>query len=131
MRRRLLGDKHPSVAVSLTGLANILVESGRFDEALRTATEAQAACASAFSDAHWRTAVASGTVGGALTGLGRFDEAEPILVGSFKALQSEKGAAMHMEDARRRLVNLYEAWNKPASALPYRSTPGAGKGDGK
>jgi hypothetical protein len=71
--------------------------------------------------------VADGVLGAALSGLRRFDQAEPQLLGSFNALQKEKGAAIYLEDARRRLVGLYEAWGKPESAAPYRTAPNPGK----
>ncbi|MCC6428401.1 MAG: serine/threonine protein kinase [Phycisphaerales bacterium] len=121
MRRKLLTDQHPSVAESQTGLANLLVEARQFDEALTTAKEARLACVKAFPEGHWRIAVADGVEGAALSGLGRFDQAEPLLLSSFKALESEKGAAIYLADARRRLIGLYEAWNKPDSAAPYRT----------
>jgi len=124
MRQKLLGEQHPAVAISRTGLANLLVEARRFDEALAEATEAQSACDAAFPEGHWRIAVVNGVVGAALAGLGRYDEAEPLLLGSFQALQPEKRAAIYLEDARRRLVDLYDAWNKPESAATYRSMPG-------
>jgi tetratricopeptide (TPR) repeat protein len=121
MRRKLLGDKHPAVAISLTGLANVLVEEKRYDDALAAAIEARAACAAAYPEGHWRIVVADGVVGAAYTGLKQYEKAEPLLVSSFTSLQSEKGAAIYREDARRRLIGLYEAWNKPESAAKYRS----------
>jgi tetratricopeptide (TPR) repeat protein len=123
MRRKLLGDQHPGVAISQTGLANLLVEARRYEEALAAATKARTICAAAFSDDHWRTAVAESVVGAALAGLGRFDEAEPMLLKSYEALKQEKGAAMYLEDARRRLAGLYEAWNRPEAAAKYGRSP--------
>jgi hypothetical protein len=67
-------------------------------------------------------------VGAALSGLGRFDEAEPLLLGSYEALATEKGAAIYREDARRRLIGLYEAWNKPDSAAKFRAPPASSQG---
>jgi serine/threonine protein kinase/tetratricopeptide (TPR) repeat protein len=121
MRSKLLGDQHPATAVSQTGLANLLVETGRFEEALQTATEARAKLAAVYSETHWRTAVADGVVGAALAGLARFEEAEPLLLKSFAAVQGEKAAAIYIGDARRRLVSLYEGWNKPEAAEAYRT----------
>ncbi len=128
MRRKLLGDQHPSVAVSQTGLANLLVEARRFDEAMTLANEARAACTKAFPEGHWRIAVADGVVGAALSGLGRFDQAEPLLLSSFDALKKEKRAAIYLEDARRRLVGLYVAWDKPDSAAAFGAAPVSGGG---
>ncbi|MCZ6658652.1 MAG: serine/threonine-protein kinase, partial [Gammaproteobacteria bacterium] len=122
MRRDLLGDDHPATAVSLTGLAHLLISAQRFGEALESAEEARATMASALSESHWRTAVADGVVGAALAGLGRFDEAESLLLKSFKTVQAEKGASIYAEDARQRLIGLYEAWGRREEAAPYRAT---------
>ncbi len=42
MRRKLLGPDHADVASSMTLLAGLLVETGRYEEALPLATDAKA-----------------------------------------------------------------------------------------
>jgi eukaryotic-like serine/threonine-protein kinase len=122
MRRKLLGDKHRSVAISMTGLANVIVEQRKYEDGLAKAAEARDACIGAFPEGHWRIAVARGVEGAALAGLGRYQEAEPLLTESYKNLQTDKGAAMYLGDARQRLFTMYTAWNKPESAAIYRPT---------
>ena len=60
-----------------------------------------------------RIARAESALGASLGGLGRFQEAEPLLLRSYSILK-EKAEAQ-------RLVDLYESWGKPASALEYRA----------
>ena len=42
MRRKLLGPEHSDVAGSMTLLAGLLVETGRYEEALKLARDAKA-----------------------------------------------------------------------------------------
>jgi hypothetical protein len=42
---------------------------------------------------------------------------------SFQAVQNEKSAATYSDDARRRLISLYESWNRPEAAAQYRVVP--------
>ena len=54
-------------------------------------------------------------------GLGRFDEAEPLLLRSFELIQAEKSAGPdYKQAARRRIVAMYEAWGKLDKAAEYR-----------
>ena len=126
MRRELLGPDHPDVAVTETGLAHLLIDAGRHEEALTLAEHARATLGAEYPDGHWRVSVADGVVGAAMCGLERFDEAEALLLASYDALAADKGVGIYLEDARKRLVRLYEQWGKPASAAAYRTPPGAG-----
>ena len=126
MRRELLGPDHSSVAVTETGLGNLLVETRRFEEALRLAEHAEASLRAEYPDGHWRIAVAQSVKGAALAGLGRFEEAEPLMVQSYQALLAETSATIFREDARRRLVDLYEAQEKPELADRFRTSPTQG-----
>jgi tetratricopeptide (TPR) repeat protein len=79
MRRRLFGDTNPNVASSQIALAILDVEQRRYQDALAAARSATDIYSVALSATHWRTAVAQSTQGAALTGLGRFAEAEELL----------------------------------------------------
>jgi tetratricopeptide (TPR) repeat protein len=92
MRRRLLGEHHPDVASSLMMLAHLEVAEHRYQEALDAAHSAAAIYTAALSNTHWRTAVAESAEGAALTGLGRYAEADPLLKQSYDIL-SKNGAA--------------------------------------
>jgi tetratricopeptide (TPR) repeat protein len=91
MRRRLLGDHHPSIASSQVVLATLQIAQHHYPEALETARSATDAYSAALSPTHWRTAAAMSAQGAALTGLGRYTEAEPMLTRS-GAILSKDGA---------------------------------------
>ena len=83
MRRKLLGPEHADVASSMTLLASLLVETGRYEEALKVA-RTQKPSAQGVEPEHWRTASATATEGAALAGLRQFDEAEKLLLASYR-----------------------------------------------
>jgi hypothetical protein len=70
-------------------------------------------------EGHWKTAEARGLLGECLASQQRYEEAEPLLLGSRAALdgagRSREGAA-----ALRRLIELYDNWDKPIQARRYR-----------
>jgi len=78
------------------------------------------------SSNHWLTNRARSELGSALAAMGAFDEAEPLLLDSFRALQSQRESIPHvagancLEDARQRLIDLYVAWSKPDEAATWR-----------
>jgi tetratricopeptide (TPR) repeat protein len=92
MRRRLVGDRHPDVASSLIGLATLEVAQGKFPDALESARSAADIYTTSLSASHWRTAAAESAEGAALTGLGRYQEAEPLLTHSYAILSKDSGA---------------------------------------
>jgi tetratricopeptide (TPR) repeat protein len=92
MRRRLVDDSHPDVASSLMHLAILQVAQRQYDDALVSSRRAIAITSSALSPTHWRTAVAESAEGAALTGLGRYSEAEPLLTHSVSILSKDAGA---------------------------------------
>ena len=61
--------------------------------------------------------MAANAEGAALTELGAFQEAEPLLLQSH-AILSEDGTGMELlaEQSQARLINLYQAWGKLAEA---------------
>ena len=58
-------------------------------------------------------AVVQGLLGETLLKLNRYSEAEPLLIGSFEALNTR--------DARLSVINLYESWDKPGEAERFRN----------
>jgi hypothetical protein len=89
MNVELLGRDHPKAASSMTHLANCLVATGEFEEALGYATEARNIFAGAYSESHWRTASAMGA------------------------------GSVYVNQAARRLASLYSEWGKPERAAEY------------
>jgi tetratricopeptide (TPR) repeat protein len=86
MRRRLFDAQHPDVASSLIALAILQVDEKNFPAAVESARGAKAIYAAALSPDHWRTALAECAEGAALTGLGRYAEAEKPLTHGYSIL---------------------------------------------
>jgi tetratricopeptide (TPR) repeat protein len=92
MRRRLLGAMHPDVATSLIHMAILQVALRKYGDALVSARDAVGILSTALSPTHWKTAVGESAEGAALTGLGQYAEAEPLLVLSLGILNKDGGA---------------------------------------
>ena len=75
----------------------------------------------ALPEGHWLHANTESTLGECLTALGRFGEAEPLLLRSYPVIKAKWGASgEHTQRALRRIVDLYAAWGKPDEAATYR-----------
>lgn len=105
MRRRLFGDGQPDVASSLMMLAILRDAEGQFPEALQLAQTAKGIYAKALSADHWRTAIAESAEGAALTGLGRYPEADTALTHSYEILKQDNGAPFVYRTLTRRYVD--------------------------
>jgi len=71
---------------------------------------------------HWRIDEARVNVGVALVHAGRFADAERELLSVYQGLGVSRGtAAEETQLARKRLVELYERWGRPAEAQRYRN----------
>jgi tetratricopeptide (TPR) repeat protein len=92
MRRRLFEAKTPEIASSLMMLAVLRVAEGRYPEALELAQNARSIFTASLSADHWRTAIAESIEGAALTGLGRYGEAETRLSHGCGILSKHTGA---------------------------------------
>ncbi|MDA8020881.1 MAG: serine/threonine-protein kinase [Thermoanaerobaculia bacterium] len=116
-----VGSDSPRFANALTSLAAVLVDLERFDEALDLGRQAEGILVAALPAGHRRIALARGAIGAALTGLGQFEEAEPLLLQGLEDLR--RTTARHpraVRAARLRLVQLYDAWGRPADADRHR-----------
>jgi hypothetical protein len=67
--------------------------------------------------------------GEALTGLGKFDEAEVLLLGSFEILKADDGALpMFVESTEQRLASLYQRWGRTPTESPADPAGPSGSG---
>jgi tetratricopeptide (TPR) repeat protein len=120
MRRELLGAEHPEVVGGMTRLAYLYLNTGQLDDARMLANGAGSIFAATLPPGHWRTAWSASVEGAALTRLGRFDEAEALLLDSYRNLQDNPGSrAGYIDETRAFLADLYTAWGKPAEASKY------------
>jgi Flp pilus assembly protein TadD len=122
MRRKLLGNRHTDVAGTLTLLASLLIETGRFEEARLAAGEAMTICLPALGPAHWRTAAATSAEGAALAGLGQAAQAEPLLLEGLAALRADPGALpFFVDNATRWAADYYKKHENAKEATRYRA----------
>jgi len=120
MRERILPGDHPDLSMSRMMLANHLVETGRPEEGCPLGANSVAVLSAAYGDTHWRVAVARGLEGACLHVDGRREDSEALLLASLAGLDSDGANNAARRQTLRRLVKLYEDWNKPAEAARYR-----------
>ena len=120
MRRRLFNDKTPEIASSLMMLAVLRVAEGEYPEALELAQNARGIFTAALSADHWRTAIAESIEGAALTGLGRYSEAERRLTHGCGILSKNSGS-VYRTLALHYLDNLHQQ-ERYANDMASRST---------
>jgi tetratricopeptide (TPR) repeat protein len=95
----------------------VLVATERYEEALEYAEAAHEMAAETVSENHWRTAIAMSAEGAALSGLGRFEEAETLLRRGYEILRNDDGALpMFIASAKEQLDRLYARWGRSPSA---------------
>jgi tetratricopeptide (TPR) repeat protein len=104
----------------------IYSQTGRTDEAEKLLREAVKIRAENMPETHFLRATANGALGEFLTKQKRFAEAEPFLLAGYDSLKNSQAAnSLRIRLALQRLANLYEAWNKPDQAAPYRASLGS------
>jgi tetratricopeptide (TPR) repeat protein len=112
---RAAGD----VTNTLVRVARLRETQGRHGEAEQAARDALCRRQRMYPDSDHRVAKAKSLLGLTLIGLGKFDEAESLLLAAYDALQ-ERGALgagpPRLVDTIARIVLLYQSWNKPKSA---------------
>lgn len=111
-----------AIANKLYSLALILIDKGDPAEAESLLREALELRKRIFPEGHWTMAVDRSVLGECLGLLGRYGEAEPLLLQSYRLL-SEKLGKEHRRTKKslKRIVALYEAWQKPGQAATYRA----------
>jgi tetratricopeptide (TPR) repeat protein len=123
--RASTGPQFINFATALMVQGLICGQTGRIDEAEKLLREAVRIRAENMPETHFLRATANGALGEFLAAQKRFPEAEPFLVASYESLKkSQTENSPRLRRARQRLANLYEAWNKPEQAAPYRTSPG-------
>jgi len=124
MSRRLIGE-HPRVAAKMVTLASVMIDQGRAVDAEPLLRRALAMYQGTLPSGHWRIADAESVLGACLTHLGRYPEAERLLVESYPTLRSDTPpGSRQSREARARLRALYLAWGKPAEAAGYEDPAG-------
>jgi len=128
LRRKAHPAGGPQVAASLLRLADVLeVKAGRLwqrgDSASAAAVywEERTLAGEAGPGSECRVAEIESELGRCLTRLGRFEESERLLTGSYRVLQAARGERYATTQAAvNGFVDLYTAWGKPDEAARYR-----------
>jgi tetratricopeptide (TPR) repeat protein len=110
-------------------LAELLRSKGREEEARRhferswKAEQVRTDRSPTTSAQHWeRVAESEANLGRTLMRLGRFDEAEPLLIRSYPGLQKKYGGRHYMpRELLSMIAEMYEGWRKPEKAAVYRA----------
>jgi tetratricopeptide (TPR) repeat protein len=97
-----------------------LVETGQAQAAVSHLEQAIEMREQELGDGHWLTWNARSWLGRCRSLLGKFDEAEALLIPSYEHLKEEKGAMdIRTQRARRSIIALYELWGREEQARPF------------
>ena len=122
-RRRALGSEHPDTMPSAPDLALAYVSQRKFAESEPLAREAMEAATKAEPDG-WQRFRAESLLGASLAGRKEYAEAEPLLLQGYQGMLARKDSInvpdrYHLYLAHQWLVELYQAWGKPAKAAEW------------
>ena len=116
----LFPPDHDRVQGARLNHASVLVAQGQMRQAAALLEPIVANRTERLGTDHWRTASAAAWLGAAYTGLGRFAEAEPLLLGSLDVIGQMRGDQdRYVLEIRAGLARLYGAWGRPAEAARY------------
>ncbi|MHC4089048.1 MAG: serine/threonine protein kinase [Planctomycetota bacterium] len=120
--RRLLGDEHPETIIALHNVAVLRQYQGRDAEALALARDALEAAETSLPRGHLKIGRYRDHLGTCLTALGRFAEAERELLAAYDSLRGQLGGGHpYTQKVVADLIDLYEAWGKPAQAAEWKT----------
>ena len=120
LNRKLLGDAHPMVADNIVTLASLAELQGAPERGESLINEALAIYREALPEGHPKILSAENLHGLILAALGRYQEAEPLMIRSHEGLSptdSDGQWRAGLED----LIAFYEDWGKPDEAAKYRA----------
>jgi len=123
-RRASWPEGHSEIAVALALHGALLIDAQQFAEAETALRECLEIRQRRLGGDHWLTANTLSLLGAALTGLGHFEEAEPLALRGYQGLRDNpETPETRRREARARLVRLYEAWGRPAQAAEWSDGP--------
>jgi eukaryotic-like serine/threonine-protein kinase len=123
-RRHALGSEHPDTMASAADLALAYVSQGKFADAEPLAREAMNVDQKNQPD-DWQRFRAQSLLGASLAGEKKYAEAEPLLLEGYQGMLARKDRIAvpdryHLDLAHRWVVQLYQAWGKPAQAAEWK-----------
>ena len=122
LARNRYGDTFPSTLASADGLAKLYIRMDRAAECEPLAAAAAAGARQAYGATTARTGLYLRTWGRCLGQVGRFEEAEPVLLESYEILDAS-GGPEHTDTVEviEALVELYDDWGRPGPANDWRA----------
>ncbi len=113
--RRSIGEAHPEYAAALNSVAVSKLRRGDCPDAIPLFRQAADTYEQALGEGYWVPSAIRINLGRCLTATRQYPEAERVLLTSNAKLSKIFGdTASTARAARSRLVELYEAWGKPA-----------------
>ena len=101
-------------------LGSVLEKQGKIDEAAPMYRTVVSLAEKILPEGHWNTAVFHGSLDSCLTTQGKYEEAEQHLLAASDGLSAALGEEHpRTQHFRKKLVTLYEAWDKPDEAARY------------
>ncbi len=120
--QRAFGEEHPQTAAVYGNLAKSLLEQDRRAEAEAHGRQAVDLATRTLPAGHWSIGVLQAIHGTTLLRLGQYEQAETVLLQAHAALTAARGPQYERtREVAERLVELYEAWGRPAQAAEWRS----------
>jgi tetratricopeptide (TPR) repeat protein len=105
----------------LTDLADLECRSGRYTDGLARLEEARPIVAARYPDDPWRLALIDNVRAGCLTGLQRYEQADPLVVSSMPVLLEKwPPDTLYGHDALERSMQLYQVTGNQAKLAHYR-----------
>jgi tetratricopeptide (TPR) repeat protein/tRNA A-37 threonylcarbamoyl transferase component Bud32 len=122
LRAKSLQDAHPTVSAAMGILGRSLAQMDSLAEGERWLRESLAIRKAVYPAGHFLILSSESILGEHLALAKRFELAESLLLPSEKGLVAARGeSAPIVQDARRRIVRLYESWGKPAEAAKWKA----------
>ena len=124
IQRNALPADHIDFTWSRFRLGKILMRTGALEEAEGCLRAVLEKLVQVYPQDHPGVANTRGALGECLIRRERYPEAEPLLLDSQRVFETKMGPAdPRTQNAKTRLVQLYEAWGKPDEAARYRIAP--------
>ncbi|MGD9584665.1 MAG: tetratricopeptide repeat protein [Lysobacterales bacterium] len=113
------GPDHPESLLMQNNLYSLIIKRGDPERAIAGYRELLPRAEKAIVPEHWHLAAIRGNYGEALYRTGRYAEAEPLLMASYRAVKSQfPDQDPRVQAANRRLDELYKLWGRARPADP-------------
>jgi tetratricopeptide (TPR) repeat protein len=132
-RKRVFGANHASTIASEADLALADASQGKFAESEALARDALQFFRAKQPD-DWQTFFAQSVLGASVAGLGRYAEAEPLLLDGYRGMVDRKDRIIvpylyYLDRAGEWVVQLYEKWGDRDQAAQWRTRVSAARTD--